>query len=629
MDAPQTPAPPMELTLPAKAPTTEWMAEALLVVIAVALTWPVLAFGFVLHDDGLEIAQNPLFYPFDGSALRRIWSAPDFSHIYIPASYTVLGALTQLSRWWQGVGPMDGPAAAVFHAAGIMLHTLNAVLVFRLLRRALGGGSVWAPFGGALLFAVHPAQVESYARAGNVTVTLGALWALLALGAFLRSLERTRGAGWWAAAAFLFFALGLLTRPGVAALPVAAWVLAWTPGLGKGRALALRLAPWAVVAVAYTGLTLYWQPAAFDAGVAGGRWWERPAIAADSLAWYAAQALWPSSLAIDHGRTPQAVMASPTVWLSLAGVVAALVALAILGRAAWRWKLEVAGIVMFAVLLAPVSGLVPAANRETVSIVYDRHLYLPLLGLALASAALLRRVSPERRLWVVLPAALLLAVLSRNYQRAWRDSIVLFNHAVRVNPGSWYAHGQLGTAWYLAGRPAEAVPLLARSVALNPHHADTRVNLGQALLDCGRHEEAEPVLRSAVSLAPTQANARNSLAVALLRRNAWEEAEAEARTALRLDASHPLAMTNLALAQSGQGLQEEALAQAQKAADAHPRIGTAWMALSEILRAAGKGPEAREALERACALEPLRQDWRAMLNTEESPPEAANPPPHE
>lgn len=577
----------------------------LLAVLVVAVTWPVLGLGFVMHDDPLEILQNPLFYPLDGAALAKIWTEPDFSRIYIPASYTALGGLAEVSRWLEGSGPLGVPSPKVFHAAGMLLHVLNTLLVFRLLRRALGEGAPWPAFWGALLFAVHPAQVESYARAGNITVTLGAFWALLALVFFVRSLERPKGTGWWLAGSCVLFSLGLLTRPSLVAWPVAAWLYAWAisapeaEGGRQGHRPAIRLLPWVAASVAYTAWTLFWQPAAFETSVAGGRWWERPVIAADSLAWYAAQALWPSSLSIDHGRTPQAIMASPTVWLSFAGVLAGVVVILFRAR---RQRLEMAGLAFFFVLLPPVSGLVPAANREAVSIVYGRHLYLPLAGLALAAAVLLRRIKPEAQWWAGLGAAALLAVLSRQHQATWRDSFALFSHALSVNPASWYASAQLGTAWQQAGQPGQAVPLLARSVALNPRLADTRINLGQALLDCGRIEEGETVLREALQIDPRQANGHNSLAFALLRREAWAGAEQAAHTALELNPAHPLAAVNLALAQAAQGKTEEALAQARHAATQHPLLPNAWLALAKLLRDAGREDEAQQAQARAEAL---------------------------
>jgi tetratricopeptide (TPR) repeat protein len=583
------------------------MMGLMLAVLAAAVAWPVVRFGFVLHDDPLEILQNPLFYPLDRAALSQIWTAPDFSRIYIPASYTALGGLAQVARWLDGSGPLGTPSPMIFHAAGVLLHALNTVLVFHLLCRAAGGEASWPEFWGALIFAAHPVQVESYARAGNLTVTLGVFWALLALVLFLKSLRRTKGAAWWLAVSFGLFGLGLLTRPSLVAWPVASWLYAWAivplePEQGRvGQKLAVHLLPWAAVSLVYTGMTLFWQPAAFEATVAGGRWWERPAIAADSLAWYMAQAVWPSQLSIDHGRTPQAVMANATVWLSLAGVLGAMAVM--IGRAR-TLRLEMAGIAIFFVLLLPVSGLVPAANREAVSIVYDRHLYLPLAGLALTAAALLRRIKPDAQWWIGIGTAALLAFLSRQYQRNWRDSAALFSHALAVNPASWYVSAQLGTAWLHAGRPEEAVPLLARSLALNPRLADTRINLGQALLDCGRIEEGETLLREALRINPRQANGYNSLALALLRRQAWPEAETAAQTALGLDPSHPLAGVNLALAQAAQGKTDEALTHAQRATAQHPLLPNAWLVLAKILRDTGQEEKALQAQARAEALKP-------------------------
>lgn len=88
------------------------------------------------------------------------------------------------------LAPYPGPVATpsggfsafnprVFHTANLLLHLGNVWLVFTLLRRLVRRD--WAAFGGALLFAVHPVQVESVAWVSELRGLLSSGFGLLAL----------------------------------------------------------------------------------------------------------------------------------------------------------------------------------------------------------------------------------------------------------------------------------------------------------------------------------------------------------------------------------------------------------------------------------------------------------------
>lgn len=579
---------------------------------AIAVAWPVPGFDFVLHDDPLEILSNPALHPFGPDGLAAIWTQPDFSRIYMPVTYTVLGLLCTLSRWLQD-DPLAPPQPEVFHLAGMLLHAANSLLVVRLLRRTGAPGhslpGTAAVLAGGLLFALHPVQVESYARAGNLSVTLGGFWCLASLLVFLR---HNRRPGWrGCASALLLFIAGVLTRPQAVALPVAAAALAWAAGARPGL-LAKRLWPWLLVSVAFTAASVRIQPPSELAPHHRVSWHWRPVIAADSLLWYAGQVLRPAQLTIDHGRSPERIASNRSAILSVAGVAAAAVAAGALARRPeWRWVS--AGAAAAGALLLPVSGLVPASRRDAISVVYDRHLYLPMAGFAVIACAGLRRLPGSGWKYGIVPVAFLLALLSRQYLSVWRHSIPLFEHAVRTNPESWYANGQLGTVFLMEGRAAEAMPFLVRAAAMNPAIADTKVNLGQALLDSGDPDAAETVLREALQLAPDDPNAHNNLAVVHLRRQEFPEAEHAARQALQRQPDHHLALRNLALSLSAQERHDEALAAAGRAVETRPADAHAWRTLSEVQAAAGH-PDALTSLRHACDLAPHRGDWLELLN---------------
>ena len=93
--------------------------------------------------------------------------------------------LTRLS--WMLDADLFGMEPWGFHLTSLVLHGLNALLVFVLFARLTG--AIWAPAFVAAIFALHPLHVESVAWAAARKDVLSGLFALLALLAYERSLS--------------------------------------------------------------------------------------------------------------------------------------------------------------------------------------------------------------------------------------------------------------------------------------------------------------------------------------------------------------------------------------------------------------------------------------------------------
>src|SRR5271157_2452501 len=101
------------------------------------------------------------------------------------------------------------------HYVNLLLHALNAVLLFLLLEAATG--LTWPSLMVAALFALHPVNVESVAWAAERKNVLSMLFFLLALHAYDRY-GRT-GRRYLYLLVAIFFALGLMAKPQVVTLP--------------------------------------------------------------------------------------------------------------------------------------------------------------------------------------------------------------------------------------------------------------------------------------------------------------------------------------------------------------------------------------------------------------------------
>ena len=95
----------------------------------------------------MYVTENPLLTAPDG--LRQIWFSTHTQSQYFPLVYTTF----RLERMLWGLKPLG------YHLVNVLLHGLNAALVWALLRRLKVPGA-WLT---AAIFALHPVQVESVA----------------------------------------------------------------------------------------------------------------------------------------------------------------------------------------------------------------------------------------------------------------------------------------------------------------------------------------------------------------------------------------------------------------------------------------------------------------------------------
>ena len=388
--------------------------------VAFALFASTLSFQFLNWDDDRYVLQNPWIRSWSLENLIHILTKPYFAN-FLPLH--LLSYSLDYSLW--GLNPFG------YHLQSVLLHALNAALVWRVVRRMFGGRAL--PLLAALFFATNPAHVEAVAWISIRKDLLSTMFALGSLELYLRG----RGTGKAIPIAYigsiLCFTLALLAKVTAVTLPAFFLLL----DCYRGKEISVRslerrdltnkipfilVGSWLAMlnrsAQAQAGAILHQEPLT-QAMVKGHAAWNYLGLLLGFLSG-------------NPDRDLPALTRNPaTILLSIAG-------LALLPAAAWlayRAKdraLFLGSSWIFITLL-------PALGFPLVTYMADRYLYLPSVGFCwMLGAVILRlasRVGDARSRQVTLGTLALapmafFTIRTVQYLPVWRDSESLWTYAM-------------------------------------------------------------------------------------------------------------------------------------------------------------------------------------------------------
>lgn len=552
--------------------------------------------GDLILDDDLNLTKNPLIRASDG--LYRFWLTTE------PIDYWPVFNTALWFEWrlW-GTNPIG------YHVTNLVLHILSALLLWAVLARILIPGAFLA----ALLFAVHPVNVESVAWITQLKNLLALLFALVSVFLYLnaerrKSLQPERGGparNLWYAGSVGMFACAMLSKGSVAVVPLLLLGILWWE-----RPLTRRdgtwLAPFFVIGLLLIPVNVWFQ-SRLETEVPTAGLVER-LLAAGAIVWfYLLKALLPVDLAFVYPNW-RVNAESAQWWLPLLAAVAMTVVLWWYRRTWGRPLLFAWG--YFCVSLAPVLGFTRVAFMEH-SLVADHYQHLALVGVVALVAAgwatCWRRIRGTAR-WAAngIAATLVgtLALLTWQQSGLYADSATLFQDTLKKNPDSWMTHNNLGAVLTDSGLHQEAIGHLQEALRLKPDYAHAHNNLGQALLGVGRLQEAIDHYREAVKLKPAFPAGHYNLGIALARLGKRSEAIEHYQQALHLQPEHILTHINLGNVLADAGRLEAAIDQYEQALHLDPNFAEVHYNLGIALTQAGRAEEAIAKYEQALRLKP-------------------------
>ena len=441
------------MSLPAPKPRFSWEIPALLAAIGVCYL-PIWRNGFY-SDDLLFIVQNKALghvFPLSRFFLDRETLSADSAMNHL--AYRPLAVLA-----FALINALVGIAPRTLHGLNLLLHAVNSLLVLRLASRLSPKRHPEAAFFAALIFALHPVQVEAVAWAVHLSTLASATFLLAGL-----NLAADRPEDVPAILACNLLSV-LFKESGVVFPALAALVLI---GRGEGdrrtwrrRAFRPAVVGGIVIAAVFVPFRA-WVLGAFSQEPA----WAGPGrifmLMVKCFAYYVKLALLPYPLSQSYlFKIPRAPW-EPLVAASSAVLLA-------VGASAWllrrKHSFAALGVAWFFLALAPVSGVFTVSSAMN-----ERFLYIPIIGFALIVGNLAALSSIDRRVSRAFLALVLAAYGLIDFQRLadWRDQPAAIAATLRTCPQDQLVRGAHANELRGQGRLQEAAIEYLRAIAADP-----------------------------------------------------------------------------------------------------------------------------------------------------------------
>jgi len=501
-----------------------------------------------------------------------------------------------------------GPHPKGHLLTNLFFHIANTLLLFVVLLRMTG--TLWQSGFVAVMFALHPFNVESVAWVAERKNVLSTFFWLLSMGAYVHYADKPsiNRYGWVA----LFFALGLMSKPMLVTLPFVLLLIDYWPlrrlrfGQDKGNGRIVRKYTDKgsdILHLVREKIPLFLLVACssivtFIGHKSGGALQAMETIslgtrltnAMASYLEYLRKTVWPKELGVFYPHPGNALAVWKGILCGMALVGITIIAIRFIRKApyfavGWFWYLGT---------LVPVIQIVQTGRHAMA----DRYAYVPLIGIFIIVAWGLPELMAKWRYkkkvlsisaGILIPTLMMITWVQVGH---WKDSETLFKHTIRVAgnkyPDRALTHNNLGIVLEEEGRISEAITHYRAAMKIKPDFALPHNNLGNIMFFMRETEEAIIYYKAALKLNPDYAIAYNNLGIALEEKGEFEGAIDHYREAVRLKPELVLAHYNLGTVLKEKGEFEEAIDHYREAirfkpdfALAHNNLGNTLLAMRQ------------------------------------------------
>ena len=456
--------------------------------------------GFV-WDDRAYLWENPHIASLSG--LMKIWLSPGNLNDLWPRDFPLAPAAFWFGHKLWGFDPWG------YHALNLTLHILNALVLFGLIRR------LKPEFAGitALLFTIHPIQVETVAWISELKNILCLFFFLLAFHSFLDFEKSRKNTDYLKT--LLFFMASILSKCTGVCFAVIPLLYAWYND-GRGAKSAFRLTlPLLFLSAIDVFLPIQMQNLGTE-NLTLPLFPENIILAGKTFFFYITQTLLPLQFLTLYPKWDISVFRLVN-WIYPIGVITLYATFYIKRRQIGRGA--------FALLCFYGISIFPALGFFRITFMYlsytaDHFSYLSVPPILLCFCAILhfgakKFLDPSSFLKKSLTAAVIvfLSLMSFRLTANYKDSLTLFSQLLLQTPKSPFAFYQLGTVT-MGYDPENAIHFFQKALYYKPDFPHPYRGLGLTYMKQGEIQKAAQAFRKEIRLMPHDRIARKYLKIA-------------------------------------------------------------------------------------------------------------------
>ncbi len=535
----------------------EWFVYIVLSIVTLAVYWQVNRFDFVNFDDYLMVTENYRIQSSINQDTLRWAFTTNHADLWSPLLWVSFLLDYQLY----------GLNAGGYHVTNLILHILSALLLFWLFNRMTK--AIWPSAFVAAVFALHPLHVESVAWITERKDVLSAFFWMLTLCLYAFYTEKPVLKRYLLV--LFSFICALMSKSMVITLPAIMVLLDYwplnrfEPQKSKSNLILWQLkekAPFFILSAIFAIVTFYIQyyfPSVQNDNSAHHPLHLRLANASVSFVTYLEKTFWPHDMAAFYP-----FVANVQAWKVIGSLLLILAITAFVIIMIKRMPYLIVGWLWFSITILPVIKILQIGKDAMA----DRYHYLPSIGIAIMVAWGIPWLFhfENLRKKILAPAAVIfltimtiLAWLQCSY---WRNSVALFNHALKVTHNNYVAHNCLALASFEGGKTEEIIKHFDISIQLQPDNFMAYNGRGMIYSKIGQYNEAIEDYNKAININPKYYyifKAYNNIGIAYAQQGQYKEAINDFNKAIALKPGYSDAYYNRGVAYANMGRYQQAI----------------------------------------------------------------------
>lgn len=495
-----------------------WYVEIIILVLVVFVLYlPSLRYRFVWDDKELYINESNLPQEETFSAIPNYF-VPKKDKMYIPITYT----------FWNIVGNLGGIGdefynSQPFHLFNLLLHTINSILVFFVLLRFLNERRF--VFLGAVVFALHPIQVESVAWISEARGLLAGVFGFSALLLYLQG--KTGSLRNYLVYLLLF--CSMLSKPSGIVFPLILITLdAYLNGFAPFKEFLKRNIFVLLLIVPFIFLAMHGEISRtieFSSPL-----WARPLLWLNAIGFYLLKVFIPLNFSACYGLTYNYLVKDVFNFYPILISIAVLL-IGVILKKKWFWFV----IVIFILGFFPVSNLLTYYYQYW-STVSDRYVYYSMFAFSFAISFIVKEYFSKYFYYICGIVGILLFLFSRSELPKWESDIALWNNCIEKYPNR-VPHPYLGRGFILQenGNYSKALEDYNTAIELDSNYYFGYYNRGNLYYDLKQFNRAIEDYSKVLMINPKYVNAYVNRGLCLMEIRLFDDAIQDFTKSLELD----------------------------------------------------------------------------------------------